>query len=96
MIHLNGGDADNDEEVIRAAVALADGEATVRSAVWGAMEHALPVQRRIARAELYAVLMVLRLCIPPVRVHTDCALVVRGVEAGRKWCTHSKRPHADL
>ena len=79
-----------------AAVVLKDGEATVLVSIWGAMEHSLPVQRRIARAELYAVLMAMRNCTPPLRVHTDCALILRGVEAGCKWCCHSLRPHADM
>ena len=64
--------------------------------VWGPLPVALPVQRRIARAELFAVLVVLRSCLPPIRLHVDCALILRGIQAGERWCTHSGRPHADV
>jgi hypothetical protein len=63
---------------------------------WGPLPHALPVQRTIARAELYAVRQALRHCLPPIRVHVDCMLILRGVANGRRWCTHSSRPHADI
>ena len=63
---------------------------------WGPLPTSLPVQRRIARAELFAVLMVLRACLPPVRVHVDCLLILKGIARGVKWCTFSKRPHADV
>ncbi|MFM7989018.1 MAG: hypothetical protein ACKPKO_57865, partial [Candidatus Fonsibacter sp.] len=40
--------------------------------------------------------MVLRSCLPPVRVHVDCQLILKGIARGAKWCTYSKRPHADV
>lgn len=64
--------------------------------LWGPLEHSLPVQRRIARAELHAVLVALRNCTAPIEIYTDCALVLTGVEKGRRWATHSSRPNADL
>ena len=73
-----------------------DGEATVLVSLWGPLPHSLPVQRTIARAELFAVRQALRHCLPPLRVHVDCMLILRGVSNGRRWCTFSARPHADI
>ena len=68
----------------------------VALAIYGPLPTALPVQRRIARAELHAVLQVLRHSAPPLRLHVDCALVLNGIANGRAWCVHSSRPHADV
>ena len=46
--------------------------------VWGPMPHELPVQRRIARAELYAVLVMLRNAHPPFTLWVDCQLISPG------------------
>ena len=40
--------------------------------------------------------MVLRACLPPVHVHVDCSLILTGIQTGRRWCTFSRRPHADV
>jgi len=79
-----------------AAVQLEEGGLDVAVVAWGPMPVYLPVQRRIARAELYAVLLVLRSCLPPLRIHVDCEIILKGVAAGQRWCTHSGRPHADV
>jgi hypothetical protein len=79
-----------------AAVMLADDTDGILLASWGPLPTSLPVHRRIARAELWAVLQVLVNSMPPLRIHVDCSLVLRGVLNGRKWCVHSSRPHADV
>jgi hypothetical protein len=50
----------------------------------------------IFRAELTAVLEVLRIAIPPLRIHVDNAQVVQGFRKGREWCVSSKSFAADL
>jgi hypothetical protein len=79
-----------------AGVMLCNDSVQVALALWGPLRVDLPVQRTIARAELYAVWKVLVNCVPPVRLHVDCGMVVDGVAKGRRWCTHSSRPHADV
>jgi hypothetical protein len=79
-----------------AGVMLSNDSTQVALALWGPLRVDLPVQRTIARAELYAVWKVLVNCIPPVRLHVDCGIVVDGIAKGRRWCTHSTRPHADI
>ena len=48
------------------------------------------------RAELQAILEVLQIAVPPVRIHTDNQDVVDGVQRGRGWCTRAKAAGADL
>ena len=48
------------------------------------------------RAKLRALLEVLRMAVPPLRIHTDNKSVVDGVKAGRRWCTRAKAKGADL
>jgi ribonuclease HI len=79
-----------------AGVMLTKEGTQVALALWGPLRIDLPVQRTIARAELYAVWKVLQNCMPPVRLHVDCGLVVDGILKGRRWCEHSSRPHADI
>jgi hypothetical protein len=79
-----------------AGVMLCNDSTQVSLAIWGPLRVDLPVQRTIARAELYAVWKVLVHSVPPIRLHVDCGLVVDGVAKGRRWCTHSSRPHADI
>ena len=50
-------------------------------AAWGSMPASLPVQKRILRAELWAILQALRHCSPPIQVHTDCAAVFRAASS---------------
>ena len=65
-------------------------------AAHGAMPVTLPVQRRIMRAELWALLQALSLSEPGASFISDCATVLRGIERGEKWCTVGRRPHADV
>ena len=79
------------------AAVEAGGEAhALGVALYGPMEHQLPVQRRVARAELVGVREALVHCLPPIRLHVDRADVLKGVARGRAWCVHSNRPHADV
>ena len=48
------------------------------------------------RAELQALYEVLKIAVPPVRIHTDNQDVVDGVSRGRKWCTRASTVGADL
>ena len=48
------------------------------------------------RAELRAVLEVLRVAAPPLRVHIDNQTVLDGLEEGREQCTTSRAADADL
>ncbi len=50
----------------------------------------------ILRAELTAVLNVLRIVVPPARIHVDNAEVVRGFAEGPRWCTAVGRDGGDL
>lgn len=81
-----------------AAAMLGDGDRadSVVLVAWGPLPTELPVQRRIARAELYGVLRVLEHALPPIRVHVDCMVIISGVANGKHWCCHSSRPHADV
>ena len=62
----------------------------------GAMPISLPVQRRILRAELWALWQAIILSEPGATFVSDCATVLRGLERRRKWCTAARRPHADV
>ena len=79
-----------------AAVQMDEGGQAEQVVSWGPLPTNLPAQRMIARAELYGILVVLRSCLPPVRIHVDCELILKGIARGRRWCTYSKRPHADI
>ena len=62
----------------------------------GAMPISLPVQRRILRAELWALWQAIILSELGATFVSDCATVLRGLERGPKWCTAARRPHADV
>ena len=62
----------------------------------GAMLVSLPVQRRIMRAELWALLQAIILTEPGGTFIKDIAAVLRGLGRGRKWCSVGRRPHADV
>ena len=70
-------------------------EQPMRYVIFGPFPVHLPVQKKIKRAELYAVLSVLRLAPPPLVIHNHLALV-EAIQRGRHWCVQSRRPHADL
>ncbi len=50
----------------------------------------------ILRAELTAVVNVLRIAVPPVRIHVDNAEVVKGFAEGPSWCTAAGRDGGEL
>ena len=60
------------------------------------MPISLPVQRRILRAELWALWQAIILSDPGATFVSDCATVLRGLERGPKWCSAARRPHADV
>ena len=60
------------------------------------MPHELPVQMRSARAELCAVLVMLRNAHPPITLWVDCQMIIDGIVAGPRWCTSARRQNADL
>ena len=64
-------------------------------AVYGPLSAKVLTQLRILRAELWALLHVLRHTLLPLVVYTDCEAVVTGWERGEKWSTSASRPHAD-
>ena len=78
-----------------AAVQLQSGE-PMAPHCYGPMPAIAPCQQRILRAELWAVLQTLRRARAPICIHTDNAEVVRGFRRGRRWCSSSDRPHADV
>ena len=72
------------------------GNQSGQQAAWGSMPASLPVQKRILRAELWAILQALRHCSPPIQVHTDCAAVLQGLAKGSKKCGAAGAKHADV
>ncbi len=50
----------------------------------------------ILRAELAAVLNVLRVALPPVTIHVDNAEVVKGFAEGQTWCCEAGRDGGEL
>ena len=48
------------------------------------------------RAELRAVIVMLKHALPPLVLHVDCKTVVDGWAKGRAWCVASCRPDADM
>ena len=62
----------------------------------GAMPISLPVQRRILRAELWALWQAIILSEAGATFVSDSATVLRGLERGPKWCIVARRPHADV
>jgi hypothetical protein len=73
-----------------------DNEGDAVLTVSGPMPHQLPVQRRIARAELHGVLVMLRNANAPATLFVDCKLIIDGLAKGRTWCTAARRQHADV
>ncbi len=71
-----------------AGFAQVDGQQVVAA---GFVTFAGPQTTRAA--ELHAVVAALRLCLPPMRIHTDHLGVIKGLRRGERWCTAAKRPH---
>ena len=58
-------------------------------------EQGDPLQN-VPAAELFAIIMILEVALPPVRVFFDCAYVVEGIQKGEAWSTRVHRNHAHL
>ena len=63
---------------------------TVRGLVYGPLPGH---QQSVPRAELYAVMAVLRDGVAPLHMRTDCLGVVEGLQHGREWRVHPRRPN---
>ncbi len=50
----------------------------------------------VFRAELTAVLNVLRIALPPLTIHVDNAEVVKGFQQGEEWCVAPERDGGEL
>ena len=79
-----------------AAIERRPGATEASAVIFGCLPVALPVQRRILRAELWALWRMLVHSMPPLTVHIDNSSVVLGFHMGRRWCCSSGRPHADV
>ncbi len=74
-------------------VVLMDGAMKVAWRMHGSCSEVYP---SVLRAELAAVLNVLRIALPPVVIHVDNAEVVRGFAEGPAWCCAVGRDGGDL
>ncbi len=74
-------------------VALKEGQLKVTWRMHGTCPDVHP---SVLRAELTAVLNVLRIALPPLRIHVDNAEVVSGFRLGEEWCVAPGRDGADL
>jgi ribonuclease HI len=89
---LRGGSRKGTERSGWAAVMI-DAQGLVVGGIYGTCPDHLPSS---LRAELWAVLQVLRHACPPVTMWVDNAAVVSGFAKGQVWCCSSSRPAADL
>eukprot|EP00959_Pyramimonas_sp_CCMP1952_P088590 1853397-Pyramimonas_sp.AAC.1 len=71
---------------------LSEPPAGVDILVYGALPG--PMQSS-PRAELYASLQVLQVCLPPVCVHADFKGLVDGLALGARWCCAPRRLNVD-
>ncbi len=74
-------------------VALREGELKVAWKMHGTCPDVYP---SVFRAELTAVLNVLRIALPPLRIHVDNAEVVSGFQRGEAWCVEPGRDGGEL
>ncbi|CAE8587360.1 unnamed protein product [Polarella glacialis] len=72
---------------------MVSSQGVLTAAAYGAV---LCLVQDIGAGELWGVLVVLRHCMPPIAVKTDCELVVTGFRRGRAWCCCSARPFAEV
>ena len=66
------------------------------SPAWGKYGVCAEPYTSVLRAELRALLEVLRIAVGPIEIHVDNKMVVDGVDHGRAWCCDSRREAADL
>ncbi len=74
-------------------VVLVQGEMKVAWKMHGTCPDIYP---SVLRAELTAVLNVLRVAMPPLRIYVDNAEVVKGFQQGEQWCVAPERDGGDL
>ncbi len=74
-------------------VVLKQGEQRVAWRMHGSCPDLYP---SVFRAELMAVLNVLRVAMPPLRIHVDNAEVVTGFQRGEEWCVAPERDGGEL
>ena len=75
------------------ACVLVDAEGKIIFGLYGPCPGDFPTA---LRAELRAVVVLLKHALPPLTTHVDCQTVVDGWTKGREWCEASCRPDADL
>ncbi len=75
------------------AVMLKQGEERVAWRMHGTCPDVYP---SVFRAELMAVLNVLRVAMPPLKIHVDNAEVVSGFQRGEEWCLAPERDGCEL
>ena len=75
------------------AAVIIDDDGLVVAGICGTCPDFFPTS---LRAELWAVLQVLRHALPPITIWVDNDGVVGGYARGREWCCNSDRPAADL
>ena len=75
------------------AAVLVDENGAVLHGIYGPCPDTFPDS---ARAELWAVLKMLEMALPPLQIWTDNQGVVDGWLRGPEWCCASSRPAADL
>ena len=64
--------------------------------LWGKFGVCSEPYPTVIRAELHALLEILRVTIGPIIIYVDNLEVVQGVANGERWCCHPKRDGADL
>ena len=64
--------------------------------IWGIRGTCAEPYPTVVRAELRALLEILRITTGPIRIYVDNAQVVEGVQKGAAWGSNSKRDGADL
>ena len=64
--------------------------------MWGKFGTCSEAYTTVLRAELRALLEILRVAIGPIVIHVDNKQVVDGVQKGKTWCCGPKRDGADL
>ena len=75
------------------AAMLVDDAGAVIASIYGPCPDVFPTS---LRAELWAVIQMLELALPPLTIWVDNKNVVDGWARGKTWCCSSSRPAADL
>ena len=89
---VRGGPHSRSRRAGWSAVLVSSGGEVVHG-FYGSCPDAFPTS---LRAELWGLIKILELALPPLTVYVDNAGVVGGVRKGQEWCTAAARPAADL